>query len=178
VGDLGGVGAVVHEEQLDILDVVDEEALVAGGHHVPGLLVGAEADRGHNHATPEASPDTVVDTLGLAPAGIEALEPITLVTGEALRACNMSKSALLRSQSRPAAVAYFSALVSAVSIVAALHHALVIAPPMVEGIVWSFIIFSSLYRLQGADSFFWRALTLTAEGIKRSVQQRVDRRMG
>jgi hypothetical protein len=41
---LGGVGAVVHEEQLDILDVVDEEALVAGGHHVPGLLVGAEAD--------------------------------------------------------------------------------------------------------------------------------------
>jgi hypothetical protein len=41
---LGGVGAVVHEEQFDVLDVVDEEALVAGGHHVPGLLVGAEAD--------------------------------------------------------------------------------------------------------------------------------------
>jgi hypothetical protein len=41
---LGGVGAVVHEEQFDVLNVVDEEALVAGGHHVPGLLVGAEAD--------------------------------------------------------------------------------------------------------------------------------------
>lgn len=43
--------------------------------------------RGHDQGAPEASPDTAVDTLGLAPAGIDALEPVTLVTGEALRAC-------------------------------------------------------------------------------------------
>lgn len=34
----------MHEQQLDILDVVDDESLVAGGHHVAGLLVGAIAD--------------------------------------------------------------------------------------------------------------------------------------
>jgi hypothetical protein len=34
----------VHEEELKVLDVVDEESLVAGGHHVTGLLVGTVAD--------------------------------------------------------------------------------------------------------------------------------------
>jgi hypothetical protein len=34
----------VHEEELDITDVVDEESLVAGWHHVAGLLVGTETD--------------------------------------------------------------------------------------------------------------------------------------
>jgi hypothetical protein len=41
---LGGIGLVVHEEELDVLDVADEEGLVARGHHVLGLLVGAIAD--------------------------------------------------------------------------------------------------------------------------------------
>ena len=41
---LSSVGAVVHEKKLDVLGVVDEESLVAGGHHVAGLLVGAIAD--------------------------------------------------------------------------------------------------------------------------------------
>lgn len=41
---LSSVGAVVHQEQLDVLGVVDEEGLVAGGHHVAGLLVAAVAD--------------------------------------------------------------------------------------------------------------------------------------
>jgi hypothetical protein len=34
----------VHEEELDVLDVADAERLVAGRHHVAGLLVGAIAD--------------------------------------------------------------------------------------------------------------------------------------
>jgi hypothetical protein len=34
----------VHQEELNVLGVVDEESLVAGGHHVTGLLVGAVAD--------------------------------------------------------------------------------------------------------------------------------------
>lgn len=41
---LGGVRLVVHEEEIDIADVVDEEGLVTGGHHVAGLLVVAVAD--------------------------------------------------------------------------------------------------------------------------------------
>lgn len=41
---LGSVGAVVHQQEVDVVDVADEEGLVAGGHHVLGLLVGAEAD--------------------------------------------------------------------------------------------------------------------------------------
>lgn len=34
----------MHKEELDVTDVADEESLVAGGHHVLGLLVGTEAD--------------------------------------------------------------------------------------------------------------------------------------
>jgi cytosine/adenosine deaminase-related metal-dependent hydrolase len=42
----------VHQQQLDILDVADEEGLVAGGGHVASLLVGAEADL--NIVTPKS----------------------------------------------------------------------------------------------------------------------------
>ena len=41
---LGGVGLVVHEEEVEVAGVVDEESLVAGGHHVAGLLVGTVAN--------------------------------------------------------------------------------------------------------------------------------------
>lgn len=44
VGDLGGEGLVVHQEEVDIANVVDEESLVSGWHHVAGLLVGTESD--------------------------------------------------------------------------------------------------------------------------------------
>lgn len=42
--DLGSVGAVVHEEEVDVFGVVNEEGFVTGGHHVAGFLVGAKAD--------------------------------------------------------------------------------------------------------------------------------------
>lgn len=41
---LGGVGLVMHQEKIDVLDVMDEEGLVARGHHVASLLVRSEAD--------------------------------------------------------------------------------------------------------------------------------------
>lgn len=41
---LGSVGAVVHEQEVEVAGVVDKEGLVAGGHHVAGLLVAAVAD--------------------------------------------------------------------------------------------------------------------------------------
>lgn len=40
VTDLSSVGAVVHQEELDVGNVLDEESLVAGRGHVAGLLVG------------------------------------------------------------------------------------------------------------------------------------------
>ena len=41
---LSGVGTVVHEQKLNVPGVVDEEGLVARGHHVLGLLVGTVSD--------------------------------------------------------------------------------------------------------------------------------------
>lgn len=43
-GVLGGEGLVVHEEEVDIAGVVDDESLVAAGHQVAGLLVGSVTD--------------------------------------------------------------------------------------------------------------------------------------
>lgn len=41
---LSSVSAVVHEEEINVLSVVNEESLVAGGHHVSGLLVATVTD--------------------------------------------------------------------------------------------------------------------------------------
>lgn len=83
---LSSEGAVVHEEELNVLGVVDEESLVAGGHHVAGLLVGTETDGGHGHLALETATNAVINTLGLAPRGANAHEPVRLVTVEAVRA--------------------------------------------------------------------------------------------
>lgn len=118
----------MHEEELQVAGVVDEESLVAGRHHVAGLAVVTISDLyvcriqsafcprfvphvrmfpsseshlslsfpysphtlssisthlWHGSLALEASPDSVVDTLGLSPAGVHAHEPVTLVTAEA-----------------------------------------------------------------------------------------------
>lgn len=45
LGDvLGGIGSVVHHEELNVLDVVDEESLEAGRHHIAGFAVRAKAN--------------------------------------------------------------------------------------------------------------------------------------
>lgn len=41
---LSGVSAVVHEEELNVLGVVDKESLVTRGHQVAGLLVATITD--------------------------------------------------------------------------------------------------------------------------------------
>jgi len=83
VRDLSGVGAVVHKEKVELADVVDEESLVAGGHHVAGLLVGTVTDLGHDGLSLEATAHGIVNTLGLSPAGVYAHEAVRLVAGEA-----------------------------------------------------------------------------------------------
>lgn len=42
---------------------------------------------GHTDGTAEASADTAIDTLGLSPAGTDAVEPVTLVTVERSLVC-------------------------------------------------------------------------------------------
>jgi hypothetical protein len=54
---LSSVGAVVHEQQLNVLGVVDEESLVAGGHHVLGLLVATVTDLFIHHQLPFSASD-------------------------------------------------------------------------------------------------------------------------
>jgi hypothetical protein len=76
----------VHEEELNVLGVVDEESLVAGGHHVAGLLVGTVTDGGHGHLALEAAADGIINTLGLAPALANTLEAVGLVAVEAVGA--------------------------------------------------------------------------------------------
>lgn len=53
---LGSVASVVHQEELDVVDVADQEGLVAGGRQVTGLLVGAIADL---HNSPIVSPSAL-----------------------------------------------------------------------------------------------------------------------
>jgi len=76
----------VHEQKIDILRVVDEEGLVAGGHHISSLLVAAIANRWHSSLALEAPTDTVVDALGLTPCGRNTLEEVGLMSVEAFGA--------------------------------------------------------------------------------------------
>ena len=54
---------------------------------ITGISGSGRTYRGHNHAALKTSSDTVVDTLRLAPAGVDTLEAVTLVTLEALGVC-------------------------------------------------------------------------------------------
>ena len=100
---LGSERAVVHQEQFNIVGVLDEERLVARRHHVAGLLVGTVSNlnpskyssivaptptprnktglpyRGHGSLSLEPSPHTVIDTLGLPPCRIDTLVAVALV---------------------------------------------------------------------------------------------------
>lgn len=95
VGDLSSVCAVVHQQELNIVDVADKESLVAGGGHVTGLLVRAEADRRQDLLAPEPPPHAGVNTLGLSPASTNAHKPVTLVTAEVLGALLDDRNVLL-----------------------------------------------------------------------------------
>jgi len=46
---LGGVGLVVHEEEVEVTGVVDEESLVAGWHQVASLPVRTVSDLSRIH---------------------------------------------------------------------------------------------------------------------------------
>lgn len=57
MGDSSGVLVVVHEQELEVGEVSDEEFFVAGRKEVLGLFVGTVTDLGHGELTLESSSD-------------------------------------------------------------------------------------------------------------------------
>ncbi len=62
MGDLGAEGSVVHEEDVEVLGVVNDEFLQAVGKEKLGGVVRAVADFGHLLVASESSPHAVVNT--------------------------------------------------------------------------------------------------------------------
>ena len=67
MGDLSGVGTVVHQQKFELLEVGDGELAESVGKKVTGLLGRSVTDLGHRSLALEASADTTVNTLGLSP---------------------------------------------------------------------------------------------------------------
>jgi len=57
----------VHQQEVQLGNVGDDELLEAGGHQVAGQLVVTVTDLGHGDLALEATTDTVINTLGLSP---------------------------------------------------------------------------------------------------------------
>lgn len=86
VGDLCGVRAVVHKEKFDVTNVGDDEAAVAVGHQMAGLLVRTVTNLGHADGAAETTADSTVDTLGLAPGLADTVVSVRVVALEGLGA--------------------------------------------------------------------------------------------
>lgn len=71
VSNLGSIGAVVHQEQLELLDVLDGELQETVRQKVASLLVRAVADLGHGGLAAETTAHGVIDTLGLSPGFLQ-----------------------------------------------------------------------------------------------------------
>lgn len=61
----------MHHKQLQLRDIVNNKLLELVGEVVPGLLVRAVSDVGHQGASLELPPDAGVNTLGPAPAWLQ-----------------------------------------------------------------------------------------------------------
>jgi len=64
---LCGKSLVVHEEEINLAGVFNEESFVAGRHQVSGLLVGAVTDLGHCCLALEPPSHSVVNAFWLPP---------------------------------------------------------------------------------------------------------------
>ena len=71
---------------ISYLDVVDEDLSESGRQHVTGGLAGTVTDVGHQVHSLELPANSVVDTLGFPPVGLELVIAIALVTNETLSA--------------------------------------------------------------------------------------------
>jgi hypothetical protein len=76
----GKKSPVVHQQQLQLGDIVNNKLFELVGKVVPGLLVGAISNVGHQGASLELTPDAGVDTLGPAPAWLQKTLSARLVS--------------------------------------------------------------------------------------------------
>ena len=70
LGDLSGIGAVVHEEEFNVFFVSDEELAEARSEHVSGLLSLLGANLGLSDLASEASSHSGVNTSLLSPRSL------------------------------------------------------------------------------------------------------------
>jgi hypothetical protein len=84
VCDLGRVGLVVHEKNLQLGSVVHNELLEARGKHKLGLLVGSVTDVSHRRVALEAPAHSAINAMGFAPRAIKAKPEIRLESVEGL----------------------------------------------------------------------------------------------
>ena len=82
----GSVGAVVHQQDIQILDVENAETVHAVLVHVSGLGVASITTAGHGDSATEATTDASINALGLPPALRNAHEAVRLVSEELLGA--------------------------------------------------------------------------------------------
>jgi len=85
VGDLRGVDAVLHQQNLQIRHVVHQEFLKAVGANVFGGLVASVTNIGHFVLTLETTAHSVVNALGFSPIGFDPEEIDRLMSDKLLR---------------------------------------------------------------------------------------------
>jgi hypothetical protein len=73
VGNLGSKDAVLEEKHLKLLGIVDDNLAESVGHHVASGCVGTETNSGHGLVSLETTTDAIVNTTGLAPAGLHKI---------------------------------------------------------------------------------------------------------
>lgn len=70
VRNFAGIGAVLHQQHFQLLNVVHEELLEAVGQHMTGTRIRTVTDVGHQILTLEATTHSVINTFRLAPVGL------------------------------------------------------------------------------------------------------------
>ena len=70
VGDLTGVGSVVHQQQLDVLLVAEEELSESIRQHVTSLFSRAITNLGESLVASELSTDSGINTVGSSPRSL------------------------------------------------------------------------------------------------------------
>ena len=65
------VRAVVHEKELDILGVSDEQLFEAVGEEMASLSVGGLSNARHHLVASELTSDSRINTVGLSPGGLK-----------------------------------------------------------------------------------------------------------
>ena len=78
LGNLSGVGAVVHQEEFNVFFVSDEELAEARSEHVSGLLSLLAADSGLSDLASEASPHSGVNTSLLSPRSLKCERDVNI----------------------------------------------------------------------------------------------------